>query len=59
MNWRFMVEATLYLLILLVNWQYADNETKLSDNNDIALIPPVTGGSTNLQNISWPPRYLS
>ena len=32
-----------------VNWQYADNETKLSDEDEIALIPPVTGGSVNLQ----------
>ena len=30
-----------------VNWQYADYETKLSDNDEIALIPPVTGGSPN------------
>ena len=30
-----------------VNWQYADYETKLSDNDEGALIPPVTGGSPN------------
>ena len=30
-----------------VNWQYADYETKLSDNDEVALIPPVTGGSPN------------
>ena len=28
-----------------VNWQYADHETKLSNNDEVALIPPVTGGS--------------
>ena len=30
-----------------VNWQYADHETKLSHNDEVALIPPVTGGSSN------------
>ena len=30
-----------------VNWQYADRETKLSNNDEVALIPPVTGGSAN------------
>ena len=28
-----------------VNWQYADHKTKLSNNDEVALIPPVTGGS--------------
>ena len=30
-----------------VNWHYADRETKLSNNDEVALIPPVTGGSAN------------
>lgn len=27
-----------------VNWEYATEQTKLSDGDEIALIPPVTGG---------------
>ncbi len=27
-----------------VNWEYATERTKLSDGDEIALIPPVTGG---------------
>lgn len=27
-----------------VNWEYATEQTKLSDGDEVALIPPVTGG---------------
>ena len=27
-----------------VNWEYATEMTKLSDGDEVALIPPVTGG---------------
>lgn len=29
---------------MAVNWEYATEQTKLSDGDEIALIPPVTGG---------------
>ena len=45
--------STLFeVMQMSVNWQYANKETKLSDDDEVALIPPVTGGSTSLQNIS-------
>lgn len=28
-----------------VNWEYATEMTKLSDGDEVALIPPVTGGN--------------
>lgn len=28
-----------------VNWEYATEQTKLSDGDEVALIPPVTGGN--------------
>lgn len=27
-----------------VNWEYATEQTELSDGDEVALIPPVTGG---------------
>ncbi len=26
------------------NWEYADSETQFTDNDEVALIPPVSGG---------------
>ena len=29
---------------MAVNWEYATEETQLADGDEVALIPPVTGG---------------
>jgi molybdopterin converting factor subunit 1 len=29
---------------LALNWEYADAETRFGDNDEVALIPPVSGG---------------
>lgn len=29
---------------IAVNWEYADKNTLLQDGDEVALIPPVTGG---------------
>ncbi len=31
-------------LVISVNWEYATYETKLKDGDEVALLPPVSGG---------------
>jgi molybdopterin converting factor small subunit len=31
-------------LVISVNWEYASYDTKLKDGDEVALLPPVSGG---------------
>jgi molybdopterin converting factor small subunit len=31
-------------LVISVNWEYATYDTKLKDGDEVALLPPVSGG---------------
>ena len=42
-------------VLLMVNQEYVDPEHTLSDGDELALIPPVSGGSSR-RSARWPVR---